>query len=84
MSCGEAAALNHWRGAWLCVHSRVMAKRPCKADTDLKRIWQLLLPDTPLPACGAQENAGADAGENAPPPRDDAETRPAFPHARRN
>ena len=44
-----------------------MAKRPCKADTDLKRIWQLLLPDTPLPACGTQENADADAGENAPP-----------------
>ncbi|MGE5166915.1 MAG: hypothetical protein ACM3IH_23205 [Sphingobacteriales bacterium] len=52
-----------------------MAKRPCRTDTDLKRIWRLLLPDTPLPACGVEENADADAGEKAPPlPRDGAET----------
>jgi hypothetical protein len=61
-----------------------MAKRPCNAGTDLKRIWHLLLPDTPLPACGTEENADADAGENAPPlPRDDAETRPASSHRHR-
>ena len=59
-----------------------MAKRPCKADTDLQRIWQLLLPDTLLPACGTQENADADAGENAPS-LDDAETPPAIPHMHR-
>ena len=41
-----------------------MANRPCKPDADVKRIWQLLLPDTAFPVCGTQENAGADAGEN--------------------
>jgi len=35
-----------------------MAERPCKPGTDVKGIWQLLLPDTPFPACGTQENAG--------------------------
>jgi hypothetical protein len=59
-----------------------MASRPCNADTDLKRIWQQLLPDTPLPACGAPKNADADASEDAPP-RNDAEARPAFPRTRR-
>jgi hypothetical protein len=50
-----------------------MADRPCKADADVKRIWQLLLPDTPFPACGARENADADAAESATSPtRDDA------------
>ncbi len=44
-----------------------MANRPCKPDADVKRIWQLLLPDTAFPACGTQEDAGADAGENAAP-----------------
>jgi hypothetical protein len=28
-----------------------MATRPCRADADLKRIWQLLLPDTAFPGC---------------------------------
>ena len=36
-----------------------MANRPCKPDADVKRIWQLLLPDTAFPACGTQEDAGA-------------------------
>jgi hypothetical protein len=44
-----------------------MANRPCKPDADMKRIWQLLLPDTAFQVCGTQENAGADAGENAVP-----------------
>ncbi len=40
-----------------------MADRPCKPDADAKRLWQLLLPDTPFPACGTQEDAakGGDA-----------------------
>jgi hypothetical protein len=60
-----------------------MANRPCRADADLKRIWQLLLPDTPFPACNAQGNADADAGEStAPPTRDDAKARRDFPRAR--
>jgi hypothetical protein len=62
-----------------------MANRPCRADADLKRIWQLLLPDTPFPACGAQENADADASESAAPlTRADAEARQDFPRARRD
>ncbi len=62
-----------------------MANRPCNADADVKRIWQLLLPDTPFPACGAQDNTDADAGERAPPlPRDDAAARRDFPHTRRD
>jgi hypothetical protein len=32
-----------------------MASRPCKPDADLKRLWQVLLPSTPFPACGAPE-----------------------------
>jgi hypothetical protein len=36
-----------------------MAERPCKPGTDVKGIWQLLLPDTPFPACGTQEQANA-------------------------
>ena len=61
----------------------MMANRPCKPDADVKRIWQLLLPDTPFPACGARDNADADAGDNAAPPaRDDAEARREFPRPR--
>lgn len=60
-----------------------MTSRPCKADADVKRIWQLLLPDTPFPACGTPDKAEADAGESAAPPtRDDAEARRAFPRTR--
>jgi hypothetical protein len=36
-----------------------MANRPCKPDADVKRIWQLLMPDTAFPACGTQEDAAA-------------------------
>jgi hypothetical protein len=43
-----------------------MATRPCKPGADVKQIWQLLLPDTPFPACGTQQNTGADASERAP------------------
>jgi len=32
-----------------------MASRPCKPDADLKQLWQVLLPSTPFPACGAPE-----------------------------
>jgi len=50
-----------------------MADRPCRPNADLKRIWQLLLPETPFPACGMEENAEADDGA-ARPAREDAET----------
>ena len=59
-----------------------MATRPCRADADVKRIWQLLLPDTPFPACGAPEDAGM--AESAGPLTEtpaDAEARP-FPRTR--
>jgi hypothetical protein len=29
-----------------------MTNRPCRFDADLHGIWQMLLPDVPLPACG--------------------------------
>jgi hypothetical protein len=61
-----------------------MATRPCRADADVKRIWQLLLPDTPFPECGAQEDAGMAASESAGPLTEtpaDAEARP-FPRTR--
>jgi hypothetical protein len=63
-----------------------MANRPCKPGDDVKRIWQLLLPDTPFPACGAQEDNAADARESVAPAnesRADA-TRRAGPRARRD
>jgi hypothetical protein len=44
-----------------------MANRPCRADADLKRIWQLLLPGTAFPACGAQEDADTAASKSAAP-----------------
>jgi hypothetical protein len=29
-----------------------MIERPCKPDADVQWLWQTLLPNTPLPACG--------------------------------
>jgi hypothetical protein len=29
-----------------------MAGRPCNPNSDLKRLWQTLLPGTPFPQCG--------------------------------
>ena len=62
-----------------------MATRPCRADADVKRIWQLLLPDAPFPACGAQ--ADNTASESAGPVNEmhaGAEAQPGFPRARRD
>ena len=56
-----------------------MANRPCRADADVKRIWQLLLPDAPFPACGTQEDSAA--GESAGPlneTHEDAKAQPIF------
>jgi hypothetical protein len=33
-----------------------MANRPCKPDADMKRLWQTLLPGTPMPACGVSKD----------------------------
>jgi hypothetical protein len=49
-----------------------MTGRRCKPDADLKRMWRLLLPGTPFPACGVPEETDAServaSAENA---RDD-------------
>jgi len=39
-----------------------MAQRPCKPDGDLKKLWQALMPGTPMPACGVadSETTGTD------------------------
>lgn len=61
-----------------------MASRPCRADADVKRIWQLLLPDAPFPACETQ--ADNTAGESAGPVNEmgeGAEAQPGFPRAPR-
>jgi len=44
-----------------------MANRPCRPSTDVKAIWQLLLPDTPFPACGTAASADADTRKSPPP-----------------
>jgi hypothetical protein len=50
-----------------------MANRPCNPDADAKRIWELVLPDTPFPACGTQEDAAAaECAAPANEARDDA------------
>lgn len=38
--------------AHAAVYIRIMANRPCKPDADTKRLWQMLMPGTPMPACG--------------------------------
>jgi hypothetical protein len=48
-----------------------MANRPCRADSDLKDIWRLLLPGTPLPVCGAPENSDKEKRQSAPAPHAD-------------
>ncbi len=63
-----------------------MANRPCKPDADVKRIWQLLMPDTAFPACGTAQAAGDDGQESTTPanePRTQAEAPPDTPRARR-
>jgi hypothetical protein len=37
-----------------------MTGRPCKPDGDLQKLWQTLMPGTPMPACGT-----GDAGHNS-------------------
>lgn len=46
---GAARAFNH---IWF------MAGRPCNPNGDLKRLWQLLLPDAPFPQCGTPTAPG--------------------------
>jgi len=44
-----------------------MATRPCKPGADLKGIWQLLLPETPFPACAPSANTAAPPRQAARP-----------------
>ena len=44
-------------------HISVMATRSCKPDADFKKLWQTLMPGTPMPACGASEDKSAKAAE---------------------
>jgi hypothetical protein len=46
-------------------HISRMTNRPCKPDGDLKKLWQTLMPGTPMPACGTAE-------DDAPPERENA------------
>jgi hypothetical protein len=52
-----------------------MADRPCRTDTDLKSIWRLLLPGTPLPSCEAPEIPRNDKKPDDQPPRADDKPR---------
>jgi hypothetical protein len=62
-----------------------MASRPCRADADVKRIWQLLLPDAPFPACGAHEDNTASEGAGpVNEVRAGAEAQAGYPRARRD
>jgi hypothetical protein len=50
-----------------------MANRPCKPDADMKRLWQTLLPGTPMPACGTGEADDHAKREPAIEPSNDRE-----------
>lgn len=41
-----------------------MTNRPCKPDADLKGIWQMLLPDVQLPACGVPDTEHASGSQS--------------------
>ena len=53
-----------------------MTNRPCNPDSDLKRLWQMLMPGTAMPSCGTtQGNTGGDndnATVQTPPPNTSA------------
>jgi hypothetical protein len=44
-----------------------MADRPCKPGEDLKRLWRMLLPGTPFPACGVPHEPSDPAGDGVGP-----------------
>ena len=60
-----------------------MANRPCKPNADVKRIWQLLMPDTAFPACGTAQAAGDDRQENATPANETRTQAEAPPYSAR-
>ncbi len=52
-------------------HYRRMAQRPCRTNADLKRLWQFLLPETPMPACSSKDGAEEDVREQGQPSKRD-------------
>jgi hypothetical protein len=56
----------------------VMMGRPCNPNSDLKRLWQVLLPDTVFPQCGDAADSRAPLPEAIapkPPPADGGKSR---------
>ena len=45
-----------------------MTGRPCKPDADFTRLWQWLLPDTPVPVCGTGGDAANTPSEQGTTP----------------
>jgi hypothetical protein len=43
-----------------------MTGRPCNPNSDLKRLWQLLLPGTQFPQCGTPAETGTASQAQAP------------------
>ena len=56
-----------------------MSGRPCNPDTDLKRLWQIFLRDTPMPQCAPQEERerAESAGEPSLQEKSASATNPA-------
>jgi hypothetical protein len=56
----------------------VMTGRPCNPNSDLKRLWQVLLPGTAFPQCGHGEDPQTplpEAMAPKPPPADGDKSR---------
>jgi hypothetical protein len=43
-----------------------MASRPCNPDADTKRLWQMLMPGTPMPACGIADDKATGEAKDDP------------------
>jgi hypothetical protein len=59
-----------------------MTNRPCNPDSDLKRLWQMVMPGTPMPSCGTtQDNSGGhNATANTPAPESGKNETPNSDH----
>lgn len=42
-----------------------MTNRPCNPDSDLKRLWQMMMPGTPMPSCGTTQGDTGGNNDNA-------------------
>ncbi|MGA8615816.1 MAG: hypothetical protein WB760_29865 [Xanthobacteraceae bacterium] len=61
-----------------------MAGRPCNPGSDLKRLWQTLLPGTPFPQCGVPENSDAPVNDSLATGSDWKDPSAARPNAGRD